>query len=58
MKTSVTDPPRIVTSAERLLSAAELQAHQRRNVRRTALLVAAVAIAIYAAFILSGVLGR
>lgn len=32
--------------------------HRRRNARRTAYLVAAVAVAIYAMFWLSGVIGR
>jgi hypothetical protein len=41
-----------------LLSAAERQAQQRRAARRTALVIGLVAVAIYAGFILSGVIGR
>jgi hypothetical protein len=45
MKTSVTEPDTALTL-------------QRRRVRRTAWSVAAVAVLIYGAFILSGVLGH
>lgn len=55
MKTPVTDAPE--PAVTRLLSAAEQQARQRRGVRRTAWAVGLVALAIYAGFILSGVLG-
>ena len=34
------------------------QAEQRRHARRTALCVGALAVAVYCAFILSGVIGR
>lgn len=36
----------------------EQQAAARRNVRRTALIMAVLAVAIYAGFILSGVMAR
>jgi hypothetical protein len=58
MKTPVTDARAQADEVRRLLSAAEHQARQRRGVRRTALIVGAVALAIYAGFILSGVLAR
>lgn len=57
MKTPVTEVPRDEAVA-RLLSAAERHAHQRRAARRTALVVAGVAVLVYVGFILTGVLGR
>ncbi|GHH55751.1 MULTISPECIES: hypothetical protein [Gammaproteobacteria] len=58
MKTSATDAPAQASTVTRLLSAAERQAQQRRAARRTAWAVGLVALAIYAGFILSGVIGR
>jgi hypothetical protein len=57
MKTLVTDVPS-EPAVTQLLSAAERQAQQRRAARRTALVIGLVAVAIYAGFILSGVIGR
>ena len=37
---------------------AEIQAHARRNARRTALLFGGIALAVYLGFLLSGVVGR
>ncbi len=59
MKTSATEPRTAVPVPEEArMPAAQRQARQRQGVRRTALIVGAVAVLIYAGFILSGVIGR
>ncbi len=57
MKTSTTeyDPSAVVA---RVLADAQYHARRRRGVRRTTIAVGIVAVSIYAAFILSGVIGR